>query len=65
MLTNNHAFILSFWLNEPCCSVSSLVLCTHIYLHQDNGTVASGPCPSCGAANVVFFGSMLGVKGNM
>ncbi|CBJ29877.1 conserved unknown protein [Ectocarpus siliculosus] len=38
---------------------------TDLCLYQDNGTVASGPCPSCGAQNRVFFGSMLGVKGNI
>eukprot|EP00903_Cladosiphon_okamuranus_P010827 g10228.t1 len=38
---------------------------TDLCLYQDNGTVASGPCPSCGVQNVVFFGSMLGVKGNI
>lgn len=39
--------------------------CNDAVFAQDNGTVASGPCPSCGADNRVFFGSMLGVQGNM
>eukprot|EP00904_Undaria_pinnatifida_P001103 jgi/Undpi1/10994/HiC_scaffold_30.g13295.m1 len=37
---------------------------TDICLYQDNGTIASGPCPSCGAPNRVFFGSILGVEGS-
>ena len=26
--------------------------------------IASGPCPSCGAENRVFFGNVLGVQGD-
>ncbi|CAM9129828.1 unnamed protein product [Ascophyllum nodosum] len=38
---------------------------TDLCLYQDNGTVASGPCPSCNASNRVFFGSILGVQGDV
>ncbi|CAM9476921.1 unnamed protein product [Choristocarpus tenellus] len=36
---------------------------TNAVLYQNDGLIASGPCPSCGVRNHVYFGGILGVEG--